>query len=715
MNGQMLVAAEIISVIYLTIQIIASLAKNQFKTKSSLAMTIVMLTLIISSLADITANNLGIINTSVSPSLISVFQFLSTIGGQLILLTFTKYFYLYLKEKTELKIWVFIIPACLLFTSLVCVSYSALTGQIYTIKGNSVEMTGFYPLMGAVAPFFNIFYIPIIAISKYKKVGFRSVLALSLFGIFPSAATIIAAYTGYSDFSYPACCIACSIVNILVESKLAAEKTNEMNGKLQEQLDIIQSMTNVYFSSYYIDIKNDSYIELKSKDSIKKLISPSGKAQENLNLACEKLVIQEYSAAMKEFFDLSTIQQRMKDKKVISMRYVGVTSGWSMAYLIAGDRDENGKLLHIFYSCRTIHDEVEKEEAQKSIVEEYNNIISNAGLGVWYIKLQDGVKPKMRPNRKMEELLGIENKKLTEEEVYEAWHSRIVPEAIPSVEKSVNEMLSGQFSENTYLWNHPSKGNIYVRCGGTSRKGEDGSVILSGYHADVTHIVMQEALKRRTESLEQEQKKMAQMNVSLLSALGTVVEFRSLESGDHVKRVMTFTKIILQKVKENYPEYKLTDEQIELISQAAALHDVGKVAIPDDILKAPRKLTPEEFTEMKKHTIYGCEILERFKFVDHDEFYKYCYEICRWHHEKADGKGYPDGLTESEIPVYCQVTALADCFDALVSKRVYKDAKACSDAYEMIAGGQCGIFSDTMLKCFSLAKDELFATAEAIR
>jgi len=218
-------------------------------------------------------------------------------------------------------------------------------------------------------------------------------------------------------------------------------------------------------------------------------------------------------------------------------------------------------------------------------------------------------------------------------------------------------------------------------------------------------------LIEKTAEVEKSRVQLANMNEFLLDALGSVVEFRSLESGAHVQRVKYFTKILLEYVKSSYPQYGLTNKQIRLISQAAALHDVGKIAIPDSILEAPRRLTPEEFDEMKKHTVYGCEILEKFK-LSNDEFYKYCYDICRWHHEKVDGRGYPDGLNEKEIPIYCQAVAVADCFDALVSKRVYKDSVSCQESFDMIKNGECGAFSDVMMDCFEKAKEEMFRAVQ---
>jgi len=225
---------------------------------------------------------------------------------------------------------------------------------------------------------------------------------------------------------------------------------------------------------------------------------------------------------------------------------------------------------------------------------------------------------------------------------------------------------------------------------------------------------METELAVRTKEVIRSKEQMSRLNEFLLDALGSVVEFRSLESGEHVKRVKIFTRILLSYVMSCYPEYNLTQRQINLISQAVALHDVGKIAIADEILKAPRKLTPEEFDEMKRHTTYGCEILKKFKITD-DEIFKYCYDICRWHHEKVDGKGYPDGLVGDEIPIYCQVASIADCFDALVSKRVYKSAVDCENAFRMIMNGECGAFSEEILKCFEMAKDEMFMTVEEVQ
>lgn len=224
---------------------------------------------------------------------------------------------------------------------------------------------------------------------------------------------------------------------------------------------------------------------------------------------------------------------------------------------------------------------------------------------------------------------------------------------------------------------------------------------------------MEQKLQERTQALTEAQDRLEQNNEFLINALSSVVEFRSQESGEHIKRVKYFTRILLNYMQKYYPEYGLTKEQIDLIVNASALHDIGKIAIPDTILLKPGRLTPSEFEVMKTHTTEGCKILEKFK-QEESEFYRYCYDICRYHHERCDGNGYPDGLVGEDIPIWAQVVSIADVFDALVSKRVYKMPYPTGEAVRMIHDGECGVFSPKLMECFDLAKDGLCQTAEMI-
>lgn len=226
---------------------------------------------------------------------------------------------------------------------------------------------------------------------------------------------------------------------------------------------------------------------------------------------------------------------------------------------------------------------------------------------------------------------------------------------------------------------------------------------------------MEDRIKEQERAILEKEKKIRENNEFMIDALSSVVEFRSLETGEHIKRIKYFTRILLKYLMKYFPEYGLTQQQIDEISRAAALHDIGKIGIPDSILLKPGRLTTEEFEVMKTHTTIGCDILEKFHKNQDDQFYQYCYEICRYHHERWDGNGYPDHLVGEEIPISAHIVAVADVYDALVSPRVYKSVYANNIAYDMIMNGECGQFSPDVLECFALAKEDFFNIVEVIK
>ena len=187
----------------------------------------------------------------------------------------------------------------------------------------------------------------------------------------------------------------------------------------------------------------------------------------------------------------------------------------------------------------------------------------------------------------------------------------------------------------------------------------------------------------------------------MINILSHIVEFRNGESGLHVLHIQTITEMLLrQLVQKENNRYALSKEQIRMISTASALHDIGKISIPDEILNKPGRLTAEEFAVIKGHSMAGANMLSELPLDQKEEpLVKTAYEICRWHHERYDGGGYPDGLKGEEIPVSAQVVALADVYDALTSERCYKDAYSHEKAIEMILAGQCGAFNPLMLEC----------------
>ena len=189
------------------------------------------------------------------------------------------------------------------------------------------------------------------------------------------------------------------------------------------------------------------------------------------------------------------------------------------------------------------------------------------------------------------------------------------------------------------------------------------------------------------------------VNSAMIETLAMAIEFRDGESGEHVLRIRDITALLLAA-----PEMRgtLTDEQVSLIATASILHDVGKIAIPDAILQKPGKLTAEEFETMKLHTVRGSEMLALMPHAaEVESIYSYAQDICRHHHERWDGRGYPDGLVGDEISIAAQVVSLADVYDALTNARVYKPAFSHEVAMNMINEGQCGTFNPALLEAFN--------------
>ena len=196
-------------------------------------------------------------------------------------------------------------------------------------------------------------------------------------------------------------------------------------------------------------------------------------------------------------------------------------------------------------------------------------------------------------------------------------------------------------------------------------------------------------------------------NRMMIGILSQIVEFRNGESGLHVIHINLITQLLLEQLVKKTGKYQLSWEDRLLIATASALHDIGKIGIDEKILNKPGKLTKEEFEIMKTHTLIGAQMLDNLDMYRNEKLLKLAHEICRWHHERYDGKGYPDGLVGEEIPISAQVVSLADVYDALVSERVYKKAFSHEKALEMIQNGECGTFNPLLLRCMTEAQDKL--------
>lgn len=204
-------------------------------------------------------------------------------------------------------------------------------------------------------------------------------------------------------------------------------------------------------------------------------------------------------------------------------------------------------------------------------------------------------------------------------------------------------------------------------------------------------------------------KKHSEIQDNIIYAMADLVENRDADTGNHTKRTADYSKIIAMSAKKmNFYENELTLDFIILIEKAAPIHDIGKIMISDNILKIPRRLTEEEFEIMKTHAITGAKIIEHvYMDIESSEYIQCASNIAHYHHERWDGKGYPEGLEKENIPLEARIVAIADVFDALISKRCYKDSFSLSDAFMIIEKESGTHFDPKLVQAFLAAKDEI--------
>ena len=229
----------------------------------------------------------------------------------------------------------------------------------------------------------------------------------------------------------------------------------------------------------------------------------------------------------------------------------------------------------------------------------------------------------------------------------------------------------------------------------------------------VNTLLLYAKQKRLTALVEQQIYETERHSRLMIEILSHIVEFRNGESGQHILHVRTLTDLLLRALMQKTDRYGLTGEAVSRISVGSALHDIGKIVIDEKILNKPGRLTAEEFAIMKTHAMKGAEMLDDLVEHQGDPLVRTAYEICRWHHERYDGKGYPDGLVGDAIPISAQVVALADVYDALTSPRVYKAAIPHSQAVQMILEGQCGAFNPLLLECLTENADSIRAALDS--
>lgn len=220
-------------------------------------------------------------------------------------------------------------------------------------------------------------------------------------------------------------------------------------------------------------------------------------------------------------------------------------------------------------------------------------------------------------------------------------------------------------------------------------------------HRVVNTILVYAKQKKLISMVERQVYEKERQSGLMIDILSHIVEFRNGESGLHVVHIRKLTEMLLKRLVEKTGKYKLTQTDIKMISTASAFHDIGKIVIPEEILNKPGRLTSDEFAVIKTHASKGAEMLGGVTIRGKEPLLDYARDICNWHHERYDGRGYPDGLKGEEIPICAQVTALADVYDALTSERVYKSAYSHGEAIRMIRNGECGAFDPLLLECLT--------------
>ena len=229
----------------------------------------------------------------------------------------------------------------------------------------------------------------------------------------------------------------------------------------------------------------------------------------------------------------------------------------------------------------------------------------------------------------------------------------------------------------------------------TVRRRVISTLLLASKQKELTHMLADQIYEKEKD------------NRLMVEILSNIVEFRNGESGLHVLHIHTLSELLLRQLLEKTDKYSITKRDIPLICNASALHDIGKIVVPSEILNKPGRLTREEYEIMKTHSAEGAGILQRIPLRENEPLIQVGYQICRWHHERYDGRGYPDGLKGEEIPIAAQVVSLADVYDALTSKRVYKPAYSHEKTMEMILGGECGAFNPLLLECLQEISETL--------
>ena len=507
----------------------------------------------------------------------------------------------------------------------------------------------------------------------------------------------------------------------------------------QQNFDVIGLLARDYSSVYKVNLENEEVQTFRMEDTedntYNDMLRLGTRFSEVFNQYVRDKVFEDDKPKMYDEISIPVMRRKLKTRPSYAIRYRKIMKNNDIRYfeyrVSAADIDENGKVLSIVVGFIDCNDEILHEaEYMKSLEKAIKSdavITSLTGDFDWvaYVANAEGKDggsvTTYKTSDRFRDSFGDWDKEndfahmldlLAEKLVYPDDHKMFLRSTNKSqIRKHLMKELA--YYVNFRILDEGSVKYYQLKFVADIADGKLYGFIL-GFHSVDDEIrrekeeqeKLENMVEERTAQLEEKNISLNRMNNDIIELMGNVVEGRDAESGQHVRRVKDFTNILATQVMKEHPEYNLTKELVDIITSASALHDVGKITISDSILLKPGRLTNEEYEIMKSHTVNGCTILDKMP-ADWDEQYmKISMEICRYHHEKFDGKGYPEGLVGDAIPISAQIVSVADCYDALVSKRVYKDAYTCDEAYDMIQRGECGMFNPALMECFMMCKDK---------
>ena len=528
-------------------------------------------------------------------------------------------------------------------------------------------------------------------------------------------------------------CIGWMIAFILYVYIRMNDLGREQNRELVHFLNIMDSIKDEYLSIYYVNLNTNKFEPYVVSDIITEEyedIIKEGNYDAYMEAYTDKTVYSPDVDKYRKAVNRDVIKSRLQDAEDFVFDYRVYRNGEAADYqLHCWKAKEEGELVHVVMGYKDISDEKKREYISYKNEVVFKSLVEGFEY-VGYIDFGNETLEEYHISKNFEYFFDILGESDSRKRFDLLFKHGMTKEQYDSFCKffdkdKVLDELEESGSYNLECVMNLSRGPRYYSVKALADKKNPEAVVIGitdindQIRAEIEKkerakereysIQLETTIAERTAELHEKAKSLNQINEDIIELLGNITEARDVESGEHIRRVKGFTNILARRIMDSCPEYGLDEEKIALITSASALHDIGKIMIPDAILRKPGKFTAEEFEVMKTHCEKGCEILKKAPQGWDESYLNFSMEICRCHHEKWDGKGYPQGLKGDDIPISAQIVSVADCFDALTTKRIYKDAYTAQQAYDMILNGECGAFSPKILDAFKQVKDEFIA------